>query len=843
MKKLLVVAYLAALVMGLTSPTTAQEAGRGPRVADADGGVASQRLEQKIKGLEKKDGFIPMYWDARTGKLYLEVTKLDSEFMYAYQTSEAAGTAGIERGAITRPQIVTFRRVGPKVLLVAKNLLWRTASTERYQRLAKDQSFPESVLWGFPIAAEDGPQHILLDATEFFVHDAPGFAERLSGYRLDASRSAIVPESVKNFPLNLVVETMLTFTSEGGGTARGGAGGGGEGGRASLLNEVTPDVRDVTLRERQMMLELPKSGYQPRSWDPRAGQLADIAFNDWSKPLGDPLETRLLTRHRLEKKDPNAAVSEVKEPITYYIDPGAPESVRQALLDGTRWWSAAFEGAGFKNAFKVEMLPEGADPLDIRYNVVLWVEGAQRGFSNGASIVDPRTGEIIKSEVTLTSGRERQDYLITQALLSPYKNSQGDPQQNEMVMQRIRALAAHEVGHTLGLGHNFAASSFGAGNGSVDDYPFPQITLDNNGHLVLTHAYENGVGAWDRLVIDYLYKEFPPGTTAADEKAGLEKILQGGIKKGLYFQSEEGDASASPHSTQWDNGSDAADELDRLMKIRDVALKNFSEAAIKPGTPMATLEDVLVPVYLLHRYQVGAAAQEIGGQDYRYALRGDGQMVTEIVPAGEQRRALVAVLKTLDPAALTLPESLLEKFPPRPPGIGRTQESWGSYNGPSFDAEAPALSAATVTLEALLEPGKASRLVEFHARDEANPSLKEMLDALLNATWYAPTIKGLSGLTQMTVDGAVLEKLAALSNANTSPVARAVVRAELGELRGWIAQQAKTADGEWQAFYAAQMEAASGARGGASAVVAGGTGGGGRNTGPSPTTVPAGPPI
>jgi hypothetical protein len=301
-----------------------------------------------------------MYWDARANKVYLEVTKFDSEFMYAYQTSEAIGALGVERGGITRPQIVTFRHVGPKVLLVAKNLLWRTGSNDRYQKLAKDQSFPESVLWAFPVAAEDdGAQHVLIDATEFFMRDAPDFAERLSGYRLDASRSAIVPESVKNFPLNLVVETMLTFASEGGnGAGRGGpAAAGANSSRSSVLNEVTPDVHDVTLRERQMLMALPKPGFIPRAWDPRAGQLAFVTFHDWSKPLGEPLETRLVTRHRLEKKDPTAAVSEVKEPITYYIDRGAPDSVRQALLDGTRWWSAAFEAAGFKNAFKVEILP------------------------------------------------------------------------------------------------------------------------------------------------------------------------------------------------------------------------------------------------------------------------------------------------------------------------------------------------------------------------------------------------------------------------------------------------------------------------------------------------------
>jgi hypothetical protein len=665
MKKLLAVVYLVLLATG-SPQVKAQGEARGPRGGDASAPVS---LDQKLKGLEKKDGFIPMYWDAKQGKVYLEVTKFDSEFMYVYQTSGAAGTGGIQRGAIARPQIVTFRRVGPKVMLIAKNLLWRTSSEDAAQKLALQQSFPESVLWGFPVAAEDGPQHVLLDATDFFMHDAPGFAERLSGYHLDATRSAIVPEVVKDFPLNLVVETMLTFTNDAGGGGRGGGGAAtiaGPGGmRANVtLNEVTPDAKDVTLRERQILMALPAPGYKPRLWDQRIGETQTVGFRDWTKPLGEPVETRLMTRHRLEKKDPTAVVSEVKEPIVYYIDRGAPDSVRQALLEGARWWSAAFEAAGFKNAYKVEMLPEGADPLDIRFNMVMWVHESERGFSNGASIVDPRTGEIIKSEVTLTSGREHQDYLITEALLSPYKkDGNPDPQMNAMVMDRMRQLAAHEIGHTLGLAHNFAASSFGAGNGTVDDYPFPQIQVDKNGKLDLSHAYNNGMGAWDKLVIAALYTEYPPGSTEAQERAGLEKIVQDGLKKGIYFQTEEGNASVSPHSTQWDNGPNGADELDRLMKIREIALKNFGEAAIKPGEPMANLEDVLVPLYLLHRYQVGAAAQSIGGQDYRYAERGDGQMATRIVSADEQRKALTAVLKTLDPGAASTGRASMRRRP------------------------------------------------------------------------------------------------------------------------------------------------------------------------------------
>ncbi len=481
---------------------------------------------------------------------------------------------------------------------------------------------------------------MLVDATEFFQHDAPGFAGRLgAGYRLDATRSTIVPENTKNFPLNTLVETLLTFTNEAAG-GRGGPGGGEGGGRG--LGEVAPDVKSITVRERQSLIELPPPGFKPREWDPRSGFLLNVAWSDWSTPLGEPKVHRYLTKHRLEKKDPNAAVSEVVKPITYYIDRGAPEPVRTALLEGCRWWNEAFEAAGFKNAFKVEILPEGADPLDIRYNMILWVQEDVRGFSNGANIVDPRTGEIIKGEVTLTAGRERQDFLITDALLSPYKTgSTPNPQQLELVKQRIRQLAAHETGHTLGLGHNHAASTFGL-DASVEDYPFPNITITPDGKLDLSHAYKQGIGDWDKIAITYGYKQFPPSFTPEQEKAALDKIMSDAHKKGMYFITDSGNASVSPNSTQWDTNADAVAELDRLLQVRAIAMKNFSEAAIRPGQPMATLEDVLVPVYLLHRYQVESAAKSIGGQDYRYAVRGDDELVTKIVaPSSSGRRSLL----------------------------------------------------------------------------------------------------------------------------------------------------------------------------------------------------------
>jgi hypothetical protein len=828
---------------------TGAATGRGGRGGEA--GVSAGpmlTIEQRTHSLIKLDGFFPMYWDVRQGRLYLEIGRFDSQVMYEVQTAYGAGTDGISRGAVSRPYIVHFHRVGPKVLMVAENLLWRTSSTDAAAQLALKQSFPDSVLWGFTVAAEDSQDHVLVDATEFFLHDAPGFAERLgTGYRQDASRSTIVPENTKNFPLNTLVETLLTFTNEGGGRGAAGAEGG-PGGARGGLGEVAPDVKSVTVRERQSLIELPPPGFKPREWDPRSGYLLNVAWSDWSTPLGEPKVHHYLTRHRLEKKDPNAAVSEVVTPITYYVDRGAPEPVRTALVEGCRWWNAAFEAAGFKNAFKVEVLPEGADPLDIRYNMILWVEEEQRGFSNGANVVDPRTGEIVKGEVTLTAGRERQDFLITDALLSPYKNgAKPDPEQLELVKQRIRHLAAHETGHTLGLGHNHASSSFGMGS-SVEDYPFPKITIDADGKLDLKHAYEPGLGEWDKTAITYGYKQFPSNFTAEQEKAALDKILSDAHKKGMYFITDSGNASVQPYSTQWDNGGDAAAELDRLLAVRAVAMKNFSEAAIRPGQPMATLEDVLVPVYLLHRYQTEAAAKAIGGQDYRYAVRGDDELVTKIVPAEQQKKALTAVLKTLDPQMLTLPEALLEKFPPRPPDFGRTQESFQGYSGPAFDAMAAVRAAADITLDVLLEPGRAGRLVEYHARDAANPSLSEVIDATLKATWYAPAQTGLAEESKMVIDGGVLEHLVTLSgSAQASPLAKAIVKGELATLRVWITQHSKDegASPELKAAYAAALDSigGGGARGGAAGAAAAPAAGGRGGAGQSPTAVPAGAPI
>lgn len=807
-----------------------------------------QTIAQRTASLTKKDGFFPIYFDEKADRLYVEITKFDTQFLYVRHIANGLGVNGLNRGAVSQPYVVHFSRVGPKVLLTAENTAWRTGSDEPAQKAAVKEAFAESVLASFPVAAEDGEGHVLIDATEWLTRDAQDFAGRIgAGYKLDPSRSMIMPEHLKNFPLNTEIETMLTFTDEASTTRRSpgllGESGGG-------LAAVAPDEHAITLRERQSLVQLPDDGYKPRLFDIRAGSLVNTSFNDWSLPIGESRTTRYVTRFRLVKKDPTKAVSDPVKPIVYYVDRGTPEPIRTALLQGLGWWKDAFLAAGFSNAFKAELLPEGADPYDIRYNVIMWVEGENRAYSNGLSVIDPRTGEILKGEVTLTAGRERQDFLITDALLSPYKtDGKPDPDQLKLAMARISQLAAHESGHTLGQSHNHAASSFGHGE-SVEDYPFPKIKITPDGRLDLSHAYEPGLGEWDKVSITYAYKQFAPGTTPEQEKAGLDKVLMDAAKQGIYWMIDNGAATVHPHSSQWDNGPDSAAELDRLMKVREIAMKNFSEAAIRPGVPMAELETVLVPVYLLHRYQVEAVSQSIGGQDYRYAVRGDGQMVTQDIPGSEQRAALTALLKTLDPQVLTLSPALLAKMPPRPPSMPRNQESFMGYAGPVFDPMAPVLAASDITLSALLEPTRATRLVEFHARDNSLPGLNEVLESLLKATWYAPAPTGLASVSKMTIDQAVLDHMMTLAGSPAaSPLAKTIVKSELAKMRAYAAEHAKDAAGgpEAQAFYASAAEQlAGGGRGGSGGGAAAGvTGGGGfGRRGPlTPTSIPDGAPI
>jgi len=739
-------------------------------------GAQTGTIAEKTKDTQKLAGYFNLYWDVKAGKLWLEIDKWDTEFLYQSGLPAGVGSndIGLDRGQLGATRMVRFERSGPKVLLVQENLNFRAVSNDGDERRAVHDSFAESVLWGFTSAAEEGG-HVLVDATDFFLRDAHSVTAALKKtkqgtYKLDASRSAIYLPNTKSFPLNTEVEATLTFTGD-------------EPGK--WVRDVTPDPSAITVREHHSFVQLPPPGYKPRAYDPRSSFFG-ISYMDYATPVSEPIVKRWAARHRLAKKDPAAAMSEPVEPIVYYLDRGAPEPIRSALLEGARWWNQAFEAAGYKNAFRVEMLPEGADMMDLRYNVIQWVHRATRGWSYGMGVIDPRTGEVIKGHVTLGSLRVRQDYLIAEGLLAPYeKGKPVSPKMQAMALSRLRQLAAHEVGHTLGLEHNYSAST--VNRSSVMDYPPPVAKLAADGSIDLGDAYATGIGEWDKVSIAWGYQDFPAGT---DETLALNKTLLEAYGRGLRFLTDQdarpaGSSSSVAHL--WDSGSNAVDELNQLMQVRAAALKRFGENNIREGAPLATIEDALVPIYMLHRYQVEAASKVVGGMDYTFASRGDGEIATKIVAPAEQRRALAAVLTTLKPSVLALPEPLLQLIPPRPPGYERGREHFKIHTGPAFDALAPAEAAAQQTLQFLFNPERAARLVEFHSRNATNPSLQEVLDAIIAATWKTPHPSGYQGEIARVVDDIVLFNLLSLAtNDQATTQVRAIASQTAGTLKEWM---------------------------------------------------------
>lgn len=751
--------FPAFIVLSLTASVHAQGL---PPIADA------------VANATPMQGYFNLYWHAGSGKLYWEIDKLDTEFLYQVSMASGLGSnpIGIDRGQLVDTFVLSAKRIGPRVLLMQPNYRYRAISDNAMERQAVEDAFAPSVIWGFDIVAATG-DNILVDATDFFLRDAREVPETIArrnqgSFTFDKSRSAFYLENTKTFPENIEIETMLTFTSKNPG---------------GLVNGVAATGNAITLRQHHSIVKLPDPGFKTRLADPRIGTSGPTIAN-YSADIGEDMYVRLVARHRLEKKDPNAARSEAVEPIIYYVDSGTPEPIKSALIEGASWWNQAYEAAGFIDAFQVRELPEGVDAQDVRYNMIHWTHRLTRGYSYGGSVMDPRTGEIIKGNVNLGSLRLRQDYLHGQGLIPAFDYLSAVAGDNSasvnMALDRVRQLSGHEVGHTLGFPHNYLGSSYG--RESIMDYPAPLVEITAEGKLDLSNAYVQRIGEYDKLAIRYSYEQFPPG---ADEAEELEKIVQESLDRGLLFMAHTDNAfvgAGHQYASVWDNGSNLVDQLKHEIEVRRIGLSNFGPELIRDGEPLSTLEYVLLPLYMHHRFQLNSAAQSIGGADYRNALRGDGQIPFKIIEGEEQRDALETVLSTLDLDFLTLPEKILELIPP--PANRYTQgEDFPGRTGLLFDALGAAEASAAFTVQTVLQPARMARLVAYGSQGDY-PNLEEVIDRLIAVTWGAEAPdneyqRQILNITQrVTVDALMVQA----SNVDNAGEVRAVLADRLNKL-------------------------------------------------------------
>ncbi len=773
------------LVFFLGAPMSAYAQGRGDDASNSP----PPSIGDKTEGMQKIDGFMPLYWEESTGKMWMEISRWNTDLMHMAGVGAGLGSndLGIDRGASGNSRAVRFNRVGPKVFMVQPNYRFRASSTNPREVQAVEDAFAPATLYGFTVAAVTG-ERVLVDATDFLMQDT-GYGQRMrpGNYRVDASRSAIYMPMTMGFPDNTEIEVSLTFVLQDGGAGGGrGGGGGGDADGFQSVGDVAANAQSPTIRIHHSFIRLPELGtYQPRLSDPRAG-MGGMTYQDYSAPLGESMTKRFVRRHRLEKRNPSQAMSEAVEPIVYYLDPGTPEPIRSALLEGAGWWDQAFQEAGFRNGFRVELRPADISSHDVRYNVINWVHRSTRGWSSGGSVTDPRTGEILKGRVTLGSLRIRQDYMIAEGLLAPYENGdETPPELAEWALARIRQLSAHEVGHTLGLGHNYYNSE--AGRISVMDYPHPLVTLDNGG-IDFSDVYEAEIGEWDKVAISYGYSVYADESEAPP---ALKKILDDAWARDIRYLSNQ-DMSANARVDQWANGNDPSGDLDEMMEVRRFALDRFGERAIKAGRPMATMEEVLVPLYMYHRYQVTSTASSVGGMHYIYAMRGDGRTPVEPVSSTEQWAAIRSLFATLEPSALAIPRSVLASLPPRPSGYGRTRELFPRYTGPMFDAISPAVVASDHTISEMLQPDRAARLVEQHALDPTLPGLEDVIIGLLQTTVANTGDSPYEAEIRRSVRGVAFDRLMALAGGASMPQVRALATAYLERARHRIDERSKS---------------------------------------------------
>ncbi len=741
-----------------------------------------------VSNFDASEGYYNFYWDDAEGKIWLDIGRFDEPFLYVSSLASGLGSnpVGLDRGQLGQSRVVHFKRVGNRAFLVQQNLKYRVSTNNDAERRAIQDSFAPSVIWSGQLKPTSSGGHVV-DLTDFLLRDAHDCIGTLSrsgqgSFTLERNRSYIHLQRTKSFPENTEFESALTFTSRKPGP---------------LARRTAADGRSITLRQHHSFVKLPDDDYLPRRFDPRCGCFS-IGFSDYGVPIDEPLDTQWITRHRLKKRDPDAERSRPVEPIIYYVDPGVPQPVRDALIEGASWWSAAFDAAGFQDAFEVRVLPAGEDPMDVRYNVIQWVHRATRGWSYGQSVIDPRTGEIIKGHVLLGSLRVRQDHLLFEGL-RPGGNltanacscgmgsipseaylSQLAPGASsvEVALARIRQLAAHEVGHTLGFAHNFAASTY-ADRASVMDYPAPRAKLVD-GQIDLTDAYGVGIGEWDKFTVQYAYSEFP-----RDREAGeLNQLVAGAISRRMLYVTDA-DArpagAAHPLGNLWDNGSDPVTALGHEMEVRRIALESFDASVLADNQPLADLEKTFVPLYLHHRYQVDAAAKMLGGYEYNYAVRGDGQVPVAAVPDGRQREALEELIKTIQPEALVIPQRILDLLPPKVGSSASDRERFSSQTSPLFDPRAAMRSAADLTIANLLQAQRASRLVRI---EDDHWGLAAVIDTVIRATCESDWADDSRAReAQRVVQQVFVDRLIGLAgNTGAAAEARAVATAKLRTL-------------------------------------------------------------
>lgn len=748
----------------------------------------TKSIEDFTKGFEKRNGYINFYWDNSKGKIFAEIKDLNAEFLYYPSLSQGVGSndIGLDRGRLSEEHVLKFQKIANKILLIEPNYGFRAITNDANERKAVDESFAKSIHFSFDLLAESNNLY-LIDLTPFLLQDAVNASQAISeakqgSFRIDLSKCAVDLISTKNFPENTEFETILTLNGENAG---------------KYLKQVAPTSTFITMQQHHSFIKLPDNQFQMRKFDPRIGYNG-IEFYDYSSAIHEPIIKKYISRHRLQKKDPNAILSEAVEPIVYYMDRGTPEPIRTALIEGASWWNQAFEAAGYKDAFQVKLLPEDADPMDIRYNLIQWVHRSTRGWSYGSSITDPRTGEILKGKVSLGSLRVRQDYLIAQGLLGNFEtDSSNVKEMTEMSLARLRQLAAHEVGHTLGLPHNYIAST--AGRASVMDYPHPLVDL-KNGKINLKSAYTEGIGDYDKLSIVWGYQDFPKNV---NEETALEKIVQQSINRGLRFLTDQDarpEGSLSPQTHIWDNGSNASQELNRLIEIRKIALGNFTENKIPSNTPLAVIEEVFVPMFMFHRYQTEATAKMLGGADYNYVVKNDKQLIYKPVDGQLQREAFATLMKTLDASFLETPKNVLKLIPPRPFRYEPNQrEVFKRHTGIGFDPLAPAEASAGLTIRLILNPERCARLANQNAYQNNLPSLSEVFVEMNKSLWQKQEMfRNPSYRAQIDrmVANLYLEHLMQLANNKTaSNEVRANAYGAISGIKVWVNENAFDGNG------------------------------------------------